>query len=71
MVLAFSENHWTEAGQKRLDSSKMLLYSRHEEANAPHNQTVALTLLKKSQEVLIRYESHGFNIIKASFKTKK
>ncbi|CAH8508689.1 unnamed protein product [Schistosoma guineensis] len=37
-VLELSETHWTQAGQRRLDSGEMLLYSGHEDANAPHTQ---------------------------------
>ncbi|VDP46372.1 unnamed protein product [Schistosoma margrebowiei] len=54
-VLGVNETHWTQVGQQRLTSGKLLLYSGHEEENAPHTQG----------------ESHGPRIIKASFKTKK
>ncbi|CAI2724589.1 unnamed protein product [Schistosoma spindalis] len=49
----------------------MLLYSGHEEENAPHTQGVALMLSKVAQNALVGWESHGSRIIKASFKTKK
>ncbi|VDP53709.1 unnamed protein product [Schistosoma margrebowiei] len=49
----------------------MLLYSGHEEDNAPHPQGVALTLSKVARNALVGWESHGSRIIKASFKTKK
>ncbi|VDP42984.1 unnamed protein product [Schistosoma curassoni] len=49
----------------------MLLYSGHEEENAPHTQRVALVLSKLTQNALVVWESHGSRIIKASFKTKK
>ncbi|VDO76985.1 unnamed protein product [Schistosoma margrebowiei] len=49
----------------------MLLYSGHEEKNAPHTQGVALMLSKVAQNALVGWESHGSRIIKASFKTKK
>ncbi|VDO88556.1 unnamed protein product [Schistosoma margrebowiei] len=48
----------------------MLLYSGHEEKNTPHTQRVALMLYKEAVKVPIRWGSHGFRIIKASFKTK-
>ncbi|VDP30557.1 unnamed protein product [Schistosoma margrebowiei] len=35
-VLAISETHWTQVGQQRLASGELLLYSGHEEENAPH-----------------------------------
>ncbi|CAH8498299.1 unnamed protein product, partial [Schistosoma bovis] len=70
-VLGISETHWTQAGQKRLATGEMLLYSGHEEDNAPHTQGVALMLSKVARSALVGWESHGSRIIKASFKTKK
>ncbi|VDO64779.1 unnamed protein product [Schistosoma margrebowiei] len=45
-VLGISETHWTQVGQQRLTSGELLLYSGHEEENAPHTQGVALMLSK-------------------------
>ncbi|VDP43876.1 unnamed protein product [Schistosoma margrebowiei] len=70
-VLRISETHWTQVGQQRLTTGELLLYSGHEEENAPHTQGVALMLSKQAQNALIGWESHGPRIIKASFKTKK
>ncbi|VDP21949.1 unnamed protein product [Schistosoma margrebowiei] len=36
-VLRISETHWTQVGQQRLATGEMLLYSGHEEVNAPHS----------------------------------
>ncbi|VDP29139.1 unnamed protein product, partial [Schistosoma margrebowiei] len=55
----------------RATSGELLLYSGHEEENAPRTQAVALMLSKQAQNALIGWESHGPRIIKASFKTKK
>ncbi|VDP53049.1 unnamed protein product, partial [Schistosoma mattheei] len=41
-VLGIGDTHRTQAGQKRLDTGEMLLYSGHEEENAPRTQGVAL-----------------------------
>ncbi|VDP17896.1 unnamed protein product [Schistosoma margrebowiei] len=49
----------------------MLLYSAHEEKNAPHTQGVALMLSKVARNALAGWESYGSRIIKASFNTKK
>ncbi|VDP53395.1 unnamed protein product [Schistosoma curassoni] len=49
----------------------MLLYSGHEEGNAPHTQGVALMLSKEARNALVGWESHGSRINKTSFKTKK
>ncbi|VDO64923.1 unnamed protein product [Schistosoma curassoni] len=70
-VLGISETHWMQSGQQRLASGKLLLYSGHEEENAPHTQAVALRLSKQARNALIGWESHGPRIIEASFKTKK
>ncbi|VDP17774.1 unnamed protein product [Schistosoma margrebowiei] len=70
-VLGISETHWTQVGQQRLTSGELLLYSGHEEENAPQTQKVALMLFKQAQNALTGWESHGPRIIKASFKTKK
>ncbi|VDP41651.1 unnamed protein product [Schistosoma margrebowiei] len=70
-ILGISETHWTQVGQQRLTSGELLLYSGHEEENAPHTQGVALMLSKQAQNALIGWESHGPRIIKASFKTKR
>ncbi|VDO47436.1 unnamed protein product [Schistosoma margrebowiei] len=72
-VLAINETHWTKVGQQRLTTGELLLYSGHEEENAPHTHTqgVALMLSKQVQNALIGSESHGPRIIKAYCGTKK
>ncbi|VDP07386.1 unnamed protein product [Schistosoma margrebowiei] len=70
-VLGISETHWTQARQQRLNTREMLLYSGHEEENAPHIQEVAPMLSKEARNALVGWESHGSRIIKASFKTKE
>ncbi|VDP61551.1 unnamed protein product [Schistosoma curassoni] len=52
-VLGISKTHWTQVGQHRLTSGKPLLYSGHEEENAPHTQGVTLMLSKQAQNALI------------------
>lgn len=70
-LLGISETRWTQSGQTRLASGEMMLYSGHEEDNAPHTQGVALMLSKEAQRALIGWEAHGPRIIAASFRTKK
>ncbi|VDP74426.1 unnamed protein product [Schistosoma curassoni] len=53
-VLGISETHWTQVEQQRLTSGELLLYSSHEEVNAPHTQGLALMLSKRAQNALIR-----------------
>ncbi|VDP64200.1 unnamed protein product [Schistosoma curassoni] len=70
-VHGISETHWTQVGQQRQASGELLLYSGHDEENAPHAPGVSLMLSKQAQNALIGWDSHGPRIIKASFKTKK
>ncbi|VDP37632.1 unnamed protein product [Schistosoma mattheei] len=49
----------------------MVLYSGHEEKDAPHTQGVALMLPNEVRNTLIRWKSHGPRITKSSSKTKK
>ncbi|VDO87768.1 unnamed protein product [Schistosoma margrebowiei] len=70
-VLGISETYWTKAGRKRLNTGEMLLYSSHEEENAPHTQGVTLMLSKVARNALVGWKFHGPRIIKASFKTEK
>ena len=39
-VPGISESRWTGSGQKRLAKGERLLFSGHEEANAPHAEGV-------------------------------
>ncbi|VDO67053.1 unnamed protein product [Schistosoma margrebowiei] len=71
VVLGITETHWTQAGQQRLHTGEMLLYSGREEEDAPHTQGVALMLSKVARNALVGWESHGPRIIKTSFKAKK
>lgn len=68
-LLGISESRWTGAGQKKLATGELLLFSGHEEANAPHSQGVALMLTKMAQRALIGWEAHGPRILTACFRT--
>ena len=70
-LLGVSETRWTQTGQRRLLSGEMLLFSGHEEDNAPHTEGVAFMLSRSAQSALIGWEAHGPRIITASFRTKK
>ncbi|KAK7090431.1 hypothetical protein V1264_010229 [Littorina saxatilis] len=70
-LLGISETRWTDAGQRRLMTGELLLYSGHEENDAHHTQGVGLMLSKQAQRSLIGWEAHGPRIITASFRTKK
>lgn len=49
----------------------MLLYSGHEEDNAPHTEGFALMLSQSALRALIGWEAHGPRIITVSFRTKE
>ena len=70
-VLGISEVRWTQAGQTRLMTGELLLYSGHEESDAPHTQGVGFMLSRQAQRALIGWEAHGPRIITSSFRTKK
>ena len=53
MVLRISETHWTKAGQQRLGTGEVLLYSGHEEECAPQTQGVSLMLSKEARNAFI------------------
>ena len=70
-LLGLGETRWLQAGQKRLASGELLLYSGHEEENAAHTEGVAIMLSRTAQKALKGWEAHGSRIIATSFATKK
>ncbi|CAH8671179.1 unnamed protein product [Schistosoma rodhaini] len=70
-MFRISETHWTQAEQKKLASVDVLLYSGHEEENAPHTQGVAQMLSKEVHKAFAGWESYESRIISASFGTKE
>ena len=70
-ILGISETRWTGTSRIRLATGEMILYSGHEEEDAPHSQGVALMLSSAAQRALIGWQAHGPRLITASFRTKK
>ena len=70
-LLGISETRWIQSGQRRLLSGEMILYSGHEDAEAPHTEGVALLLSPPAQRALVGWEAHGSRIISASFRTTR
>ena len=60
---------WLRSG--RLITGELLLFSGHEQENAPHTQRVALILSIIAQSALIGWKRHGPRIITATFRTKE
>ena len=55
----------------RLQKRETVLYSGHEQDNAPHTEGVALMLSPEAKRSLISWEAAGPRIISAIFKTEK
>ena len=70
-LLGLSETRWLQAGQLRLATGELLLYSGHEDENAAHTEGVAIMLSRTAQKALTGWEAHGPRIITANFRTKK
>ena len=69
-ILGISEARWTKSGEPVLVTGEKLLFSGHEEENAPHTEGVALMLSKTAQKALLGWQPHGPRILTASFRTK-
>ena len=69
-VLGLCETRWTQSGQLQLTTGELILYSGHEEEDAPHSEGVGLLLRKEAQKALIRWEARGLRIITACFKKR-
>ena len=52
-VLGHCEPQWTQLGQLLLTTGELMLYSGHEEEDAPYSEGVALLLIKEAQKALI------------------
>ena len=69
-LLGIAETRWTGSGERRLMTGETLLYSGHEEEDAPHTSGVALMLSKSAKKALAGWEAHGPRILSATFQTK-
>jgi hypothetical protein len=68
-ILGIAEARWNEAGQTRLASGEIVIYSGHMEENAAYSEGVAIMISKKAQRTLIGWEPVSARIITAKFKT--
>ena len=69
-VLGLCETRWIQAGQSKLSTGELILYSGHSEANAHHTEGVGIMLSMEAQKALISWEPISSRIITAQFKTK-
>lgn len=70
-LLGLCETRWLQAGQLRLTTGEMVLYSGHTEDDAHHTEGVALMLAPEAQRSLIGWEPVNSRIITAQFATQK
>ena len=66
-ILEISEPRWTGSGQRRLITGELLLFSGHEQENAPHTQGVAQMFSRTAQSTLIGWEEHGPRIMEHGY----
>ena len=69
-LLGLCETRWTQSGQLLLTTGEIILYSGHEEDDAPHSEGVDLLLGKEAHRALIGWETRGPRCLTASFRTK-
>ena len=69
-VLGLSETRWIKAGQTRLQSGELILYSGHMAENAHHTEGEGFMLSREAQKTLVNWEPISSKIITAQFKTK-
>lgn len=68
-LLGLCETRWIQAGQARLTTGELILYSGHMETNAHHTEGVGFILSKAAQRSLVSWEPISSRIITAQFKT--
>ena len=69
-VLRLCETRWTRSGQIRLATGETLIYSEHEDEDAPHTVRVGLILFKGTAGALVGWKAFSSRIISARFHTK-
>ena len=52
-VLGLCETRWIQAGQSKLSTGELILYSGHTEINTHHTEGVGIMLSKEAQKALI------------------
>ena len=66
-ILGLAETRWTQAGQTRLPTGELLLYSGHMQDQAHQTEGVALLLSAEAQKALRGWEPVNSRIITAKF----
>ena len=68
-ILGLCETRWIQAGQTRLSTGETIIYSGHEDSNAPHTQGVAVMMSEKASKSLVGWEPVSARQMVARFKT--
>ena len=69
-ILGLCETRWIESGCIRLSTGQTVLYSGHEDSNAPHTEGVGFMLTPQAAKSLIGWNPVSSRIITARFHTK-
>ena len=69
-ILGLREKRWIESGRIRLSTGQIVLYSDHDDANAPHTKGVGFMLIPQAVKSLIGWNPVLSRIVKARFRTK-
>ena len=69
-ILGLCETRWIESGCIQLSTGQTVLYSGHDDANAPHTEGVGFMLTPQAAKSLIGWNPVSFRIITARFHTK-
>ena len=68
-ILEFCETRWVQARQTRLSTGETIIYSGHEDSDAPHTQGVAIMMTGKASKSLIEWEPVNAKQMVARFRT--
>ena len=68
-ILGISEIRWTEAGQTKLSTGEIIIYSGIKGQNAYHTKLVEIMMSSKADKSLIGLEPDNERIILARFRT--
>ena len=66
-ILGLREKRWIESGRIRLSTGQIVLYSGHDDANAPHTKGVGFMLIPQAVKSLIGWNPVSSRIVKQGF----
>ena len=69
--LGIAETRWIHAGQFRLSTGELILYSGHTHNGAPHTEGVGFLLSRHAEEAFIIWKPICSRLIRATYRTKQ